>query len=191
MDISHILQNPIVNYARDFAKKVHGAQTWTEGLPYVAHLDSVAEVLLHFAKKVDFIAEDFNTLVAAAYLHDVVEDTNVTITDIDKQFGLEIALLVNAVANEPGKNRKERHDRTYPKILNAGVKAVTLKFADRIANFEKCIQTKSDLIDMYQKEGGRFLRYFEFCVPLEMYEHLKSLHVAIETNKEATMITGH
>ena len=131
---------------RDFALLAHGTQKYGE-LPYIVHLDDVAEVAdrfeLHYAIQI------------AAYLHDILEDTKVEFSSIRAVFGLEIANLVRLVTDEPGKNRKERHRLTYPKT-RTNTYAVALKLCDRIANVESCLNTKSSLISMYQREYPEF-----------------------------------
>lgn len=146
----------LIQKAKDFAVLAHWGQTWAEGKPYVLHLDSVAEVLGIYGWELPFISNNqFTMLWAAAYLHDTVEDTSTTIEDIKREFGPEVAALVWAVTNEPGKNRAERHAATYPKIANTPL-ALFLKLADRIANVEASVLTDSKLLRMYQKEYPGF-----------------------------------
>ena len=132
---------------RTWAAVAHGDQKWG-GQPYVAHLDAVVEVLIRFGYSDP-------SLLAAAYLHDVLEDCNVTAEDILRELGPSGSTpvlswgqqsrdfvpraveLVKLVTNEPGKNRKERHIKTYPKIVS-DPQSLVLKLADRIANLEQC-----------------------------------------------------
>jgi (p)ppGpp synthase/HD superfamily hydrolase len=116
--------------------------------PYVTHLDEVVGVLERYG-----IEDD--TMLQAAYLHDVLEDCSVTRLELQDLFGKEVSDLVYAVTNESGKNRKERHLKTYPKILNHP-NALILKLADRIANVTYSVLTKSSLLQMYRKEWPAF-----------------------------------
>jgi (p)ppGpp synthase/HD superfamily hydrolase len=116
-------------------------------LPYTHHLEAVERVLR------DFGVEDIDLLVAA-WLHDVVEDTSVKIRDIVENFGEDVAELVRAVTNEPGQNRAAKFAATFPKIRNAGARALKLKLADRIAN----CQTGGGSLKMYTKEYPEFRR---------------------------------
>jgi (p)ppGpp synthase/HD superfamily hydrolase len=137
----------LVERARTFAIKNHGDQKYdTE--PYSVHLDAVENVLIEF----DHIS---SVLRAAAWLHDLVEDTNVSQAEIDIEFPGYVALIVGAVTSEPGKNRRERNIKTYPKIAQYP-EAIILKLADRIANVRNCIATQSDLLNMYRKEYPAF-----------------------------------
>lgn len=121
-------------------------------LPYTHHLAAVDAVLVRFGHKDEVIR-------AAAWLHDVVEDTRgcnneVRVRDIEEAFGEDVAALVGAVTSEPGENRKVRNALTYPKIIAGGERAVALKLADRIANCE----SGGRAIVMYRKEHAEFRR---------------------------------
>jgi (p)ppGpp synthase/HD superfamily hydrolase len=142
--------NQLVHFARGFAIGAHGDQKYGSGAPYYVHLDAVSDVLLDF--KIDSIY-----LHKAAYLHDVLEDTQTTPETIQNLFGADVLALVQAVTNEPGANRKERHLKTYPKIRKAGEWAMMLKLADRIANVSASLaDTAGGKIGMYRKEHASF-----------------------------------
>jgi (p)ppGpp synthase/HD superfamily hydrolase len=133
---------------RDFAVAAHGDQEYGD-LPYVDHLQEVAITLCRFGVRGPII-------LAAAWLHDVLEDTSVTPADLAFSFGPEVTALVVAVTNEPGANRKERAIRTYPKIRRFGKDAVVLKLADRIANTEHSIARQTPQLKMYRREFPEF-----------------------------------
>jgi guanosine-3',5'-bis(diphosphate) 3'-pyrophosphohydrolase len=116
-------------------------------LPYTHHLEAVERVLREVG------IEDIDLLVAA-WLHDVVEDTDVKLRDIVENFGDDVAALVGAVTNEPGENRKARAALTYPKIREVGPRAIKLKLADRIAN----CRTGGGSLKMYTREYHEFRR---------------------------------
>jgi (p)ppGpp synthase/HD superfamily hydrolase len=134
--------------AREFAIRAHGDQTYGT-LPYSAHLAHVERVLLAFG----FASP---ILRAAAWLHDVLEDTETTLGNLDVRFPAEVCSLVHAVTTEPGANREERNSKTWPKIA-ALPDAITLKLADRIANVRNCFLTdRYDLLRMYMREYRGF-----------------------------------
>lgn len=137
---------------RAFAIEAHGDQKYGSA-PYIVHLDAVRDVLVRFG----FQDED---LLTAALLHDVIEDTPVDADLVEEKFGAEVCGLVVAVTNEPGRNRRERHRLTYPKIRNAGWKAIALKLADRIANVEQSLSDASKgrpkPYEMYRHEHQTF-----------------------------------
>lgn len=133
--------------AREFAIESHWGQMYGTR-PYIHHLQEVAEVCRQF-KLPEYV-------VTAAYLHDVVEDTDVHADQVSAKFGYEIATLVYAVTDCEGENRKERKAKTYPKILSHPY-GVHLKLADRIANATACSTAKDTrMFDMYCKEAHDF-----------------------------------
>lgn len=119
-------------------------------LPYTHHLQAVAKVLHDFGYREQ-------TIQAAAWLHDIIEDTRgrpnqMKRRDIEEMFGEEVAKLVYAVTSEEGDNRKIRNALTYPKIRETGELAVALKLADRIAN----VSHGGGAYSMYKKEHSDF-----------------------------------
>lgn len=114
-------------------------------LPYTHHLQDVENTLRRFG-------EYSNEMMVAAWLHDIVEDTDVKIRDIEENFGEDVASLVGAVTSEEGPNRKVRNALTYPKIRAAGSRAIRLKLADRIAN----VSSGGGSVKMYAKEYPDF-----------------------------------
>jgi (p)ppGpp synthase/HD superfamily hydrolase len=138
----------LVQKARTFAIEHHGEQKYGDE-PYSVHLDAVESVLVEF----NHIT---SVLRASAWLHDVIEDTDVSQADIDIEFPGYVALIVGAVTSEPGKNRRERNIKTYPKIAKYP-EAILVKLADRIANVRNCIATRNKgLMEMYTKEYPSF-----------------------------------
>lgn len=136
------------------AEQAHHGQQY--GLyPYSYHLKQVAEV----AEEIGFDDE----IVIACLLHDILEDTHLSYNDIKKEFGEDIAELVYAVTDELGRNRKERKERTYPKI-KGNPKAIAVKLCDRIANvreakisFNKSFgSSDSKMYKLYKQEHLEF-----------------------------------
>jgi (p)ppGpp synthase/HD superfamily hydrolase len=137
----------LLRAARLLAKEAHKDQEWGSK-PYWIHLRTVYDVL----RRYEVEAYD---LFLAAWLHDSLEDTDVTEEQIEEHFGPEVLSLVKAVTDEPGKNRKERHEKTYKKIAGNS-KATVLKLADRITNVEESWATQDRRLFMYQKEYRGF-----------------------------------
>jgi len=123
-----------IERAYDFAKKAHDTQTRANGDPYFeGHCVPVAMHVLDLGMD--------STLVCAALLHDTIEDTAITYTDIYEGFGAEIALLVEGVS-KLGKLKyhgNERHVESLRKFFVSvaqDVRVVILKLADRWHNLE-------------------------------------------------------
>lgn len=166
--------NRKVEAAAKFAALCHEDQRYGDA-PYTEHLESVVDVLCGLYNVTD------KDVLAAAYLHDAMEDTGVSRATLDDLFGEKVASLVAAVTDEPGANRKERKAATYPKI-KALKDAVAIKLADRIANVQHAILAKNvPMFKMYKKEQTDFqaaLREFGVCDP--MWAHLDHLFVTGE-----------
>lgn len=165
--------------AKEWAAEKHEGQDYGGG-PYTDHLNHVYQVLIRFGYNPNLkdaseahlqLSRD---LTIAAWLHDIVEDTDVTIKDVRKRFGKRVASLVNGVTNEPGANRKIRHQKTYYKTKSIP-NAFILKQADRIANIEKCRATHNGLINMYLKEWDDFKKEFEGYGDDFMWEYLERI----------------
>lgn len=128
---------------------------------YEVHLEAVISVFDSFVDTI--VSEDDGYVLAgiletAIWLHDILEDTNVTYLDLLELFGKNVADLVMAVTDSPGINRKERKRKTLPKIREYGKYAVAIKLCDRIASVKNCIDTKSNLFNMYAKEHESFFK---------------------------------
>jgi len=137
-----------------FVEHAHHGQQY--GLyPYSYHLKQVVEV----AEEIGFD----EPIIVACVLHDVLEDTHLSYNDIKKEFGEDVAELVYAVTDELGRNRKERKEKTYPKI-KGNPKAIAVKLCDRIANvreakisFNKPFGTQdSKMYKLYKQEHLEF-----------------------------------
>jgi guanosine-3',5'-bis(diphosphate) 3'-pyrophosphohydrolase len=138
-----------VTRARNFAVAAHGDQKYGDQ-PYVAHLDAVVQILAPFGEQAQ----------VAGYLHDVVEDTAVSLQTIRDEFGSEIADCVALLTDEPGSNRKERKRLTNKKLSAVGADrqlALFVKAADRLANVRQSAQEKSgSKLEMYRREHSAF-----------------------------------
>lgn len=141
-------------HPRDYAIRAHGDQTYGD-LPYVVHLDAVASILMDWGM-------DGAEIIAAAYLHDVLEDTDVTMTDLRKTFGDGVARIVWACTGD-GETRDERMASIYAKVAQIGRGAV-VKLADRVANLEACAPGY-DHARRYAGEHKAFAAALKPCVP--------------------------
>jgi GTP pyrophosphokinase len=122
----------IVRKAYDFSQKNHAGQSRASGEPYLVHPLGVAHVLAEM--KMDAVA------VAAGLLHDSVEDTSVTIVDIRKEFGEQVAHIVEGVT-KIGQidfaTREEQQAENLRKMMLAmvdDIRVVLIKLADRLHN---------------------------------------------------------
>lgn len=123
------------------AKTAHANQKRKNGDPYIFHPIAVAKIV---ASEIQL---DVNS-VCAAFLHDVVEDTPVTIEDIHNQFGGDIAFLVRVVT----KKKKEKYEMSqqvdnFKQMLNSikyDIRALLIKLADRLHNMRTLSSLSGD-----------------------------------------------
>jgi len=134
------------------AVKWHGDQMYGKH-PYLLHLAEVY-TLVHSVRPDDY------DLLAAALLHDVLEDTDITEEDILEVCSEKCLMYVKAVTDEPGETRELRKSATYLRMYNSPREedpAMLLKVADRLAN---CRRAKKDgkrsKLEMYRVENPTF-----------------------------------
>jgi (p)ppGpp synthase/HD superfamily hydrolase len=137
----------MIQKARAFAIDAHKDTRYGD-LPYEYHLKQVADLCS---------PTDSMELMSAAWLHDVVEDTKVTLHDIREIFGGKVAQLVDCVTDGDGDNRKERKALMYLKLSTGPVAARKLKLADRVANMRASIENPKRAA-MYAGEFQEFIR---------------------------------
>ncbi len=122
----------LIDKAYNFAITAHDSQQRISGIPYILHPTSVACILVE-------LGMDTQSIVAAL-LHDVVEDTYYSISDIEKNFGKEIANLVNGVTKLgkiPFSSQEEEQSENLRKMLIAmseDIRVIIIKLADRLHN---------------------------------------------------------
>ena len=145
----------IVEKARVFATAAHAAIDQKRKYtfePYIKHPAEVVEIL----KLVPHTAE----MLAAAWLHDVVEDTSISIEVIRMEFGKPVAELVTWLTDvsrlEHG-NRAHRKALDRAHIADASADAQTIKLADSIANLRDIIQTDEKFAGTYKDEKRELL----------------------------------
>ncbi|MEG1687197.1 MAG: bifunctional (p)ppGpp synthetase/guanosine-3',5'-bis(diphosphate) 3'-pyrophosphohydrolase [Angelakisella sp.] len=115
-----------------FAKDAHEGQLRKSGDPYIDHPVHAAIILVELGMDTDSIV--------AALLHDVVEDTKVTLDDVRKNFGGDISLLVDGVTKLgvlPFSSRERQQAENIRKMLLAmaqDVRVIIVKLADRLHN---------------------------------------------------------
>ncbi len=145
----------VIREAYLFAEEAHRNQTRASGEPYITHSIAVASALVDL--RLDPVT------VAAALLHDVAEDTGVTLKEVQERFGPEIASLVDGVT-KLGKiewmSREERQAESLRKMFLAmasDIRIVLIKLADRLHNMRtiqylpewKQRRTSQETLDIY------------------------------------------
>lgn len=121
-----------INAAYKYSESAHAGQKRASGKPFIMHPLTVADILADWR---------FDTpSIVAALLHDVVEDTPVTLEQIEQTFGKEISGLVDGlskIARMEGIDREENEAENFRKLLLAAsidLRVIFIKLADRLHN---------------------------------------------------------
>ena len=120
--------------AYEFGANAHDGQTRLSGEPYISHPVAVAQFLadMHMDPQA----------IAAAILHDVLEDTGTPIAELEAQFGSEVALLVDGVSKLDQihfTSRAEAQSESFRKMMLAmieDIRVILVKLADRLHNMK-------------------------------------------------------
>jgi GTP pyrophosphokinase len=157
------LDEELLARAYRFSEEAHRGQKRNSGEPYITHAVEVAKILAEL--QLD------TTTVVAGLIHDVVEDTKITIADIEREFGAETAAIVDGltkIAKLPSSGSKqERQVESYRKLLLSIAKdarVIIVKLADRLHNMrtlgflpeEKQRRIARETRDLYAPLAHRF-----------------------------------
>ncbi|MFK7840440.1 MAG: bifunctional (p)ppGpp synthetase/guanosine-3',5'-bis(diphosphate) 3'-pyrophosphohydrolase [Bdellovibrionales bacterium] len=149
----------VVEGAIEFAKKMHEGQTRSSGEPYYTHPVEVASILADM--KMDLGS------ILTAILHDTLEDTDATFQQLEKQFGKEVAELVDGVSKLTrieSKTTEGKQAENFRKLLLAmseDIRVLMVKLADRLHNMRTI-----DGIKKTEKRRRIALETLEIYAPL-------------------------
>ena len=147
--------------AYHYAEQAHSGQKRASGEAYFTHPCAVAKILME--RGLDCAT------IAAAFLHDVIEDTPVTEDDIRREFGEEVLRLVSGVTKLDKivfKSREEEEAENFRKIFVAmakDIRVIIIKLADRLHNMrslnflskERQLKMAQETLDIYTPLAGR------------------------------------
>ncbi len=151
-------ETALIEKAFRTAKAAHADQKRSSGEPYIIHPIAVASILLNFGM-------DYQSIVAAL-LHDTVEDTSISLSEVRSLFGKEIAALVDGVTKlekVPLHTKEEQQAENIRKMLLAmseDIRVIIVKLADRLHN----IRTLSYVDE--QKRRDKALETLEIYAPI-------------------------
>ena len=162
----------IIKRAYDYACSNHGNQLRKSGEPYIIHPVQVAYELAELGLD--------SATICAALLHDVVEDTTVTIGDLEKEFSKEIADMVDGVTKLGKLNynsEQEEQVENYRKMFLAmgkDIRVILIKLSDRLHNMrtlkflsrDRQIANARETMDLYAPLANR-LGMYQFKWELE------------------------
>lgn len=123
--------------AARFAAEKHARQKrkGENGEPYFNHLLEVAELVAASSRELDV------ELVIAAFLHDTVEDTGVTLLELEQRFGNDVAALVAEVTDDKSLPKEMRKQLQVQNSHKKTARAQTLKLADKISNLRSIVSS--------------------------------------------------
>lgn len=157
------LDRELLARAYRFSAEAHRGQSRLSGDPFVTHCVEVAKILAEL--QLDSVT------VACGLIHDVVEDTRITVADVEREFGKEVAGIVDGltkIAKLPtGGTKEERQVESYRKLLLSIAKdarVIIVKLADRLHNMrtldplpeEKRRRIAAETRDLYAPLAHRF-----------------------------------
>ena len=158
--------------AYEFANLAHGDQRRVSGVPFILHPTSVACILVEMGMDTESIE--------AALLHDTVEDTDVTLKDIEENFGEDVANLVDGltkISKIQYTDREEQQAENVRKMLIAmsnDIRVIIIKLADRLHNMRtiECVKE--------QKRRDKAVECMEVYAPIAHRLGMKALKEELE-----------
>ena len=143
----------LISRAKDFATTAHNGQVRKyTGLPYITHPEAVAEIV----RSVEHTPE----MIAAALLHDTVEDCGVELHTVQREFGPWVAEYVHwltDVSKPSDGNRAKRKEIDRLHTSRAPAAAQTIKYADLIDNTSTIVTHDPDFAKVYLREKALLL----------------------------------
>jgi len=146
----------LVTHAIEFAKVEHeriNHQRKYSGQPYAVHLSAVAKIVA--------TVTDDEEMIAAAWLHDIVEDTPATLNEIEREFGMPVAQLVRELTDvsKPSDGNREKRKAIDREHLNyASARGQTIKLADLIDNCKDITKHDKRFARTYINEMNSLLK---------------------------------
>ena len=159
---NRFLNSDSLNKAYNFALEAHQNQKREEGVPYIIHPVAVAKILTDL--KLD------SATITTGLLHDTIEDTNVTYETVRKEFGEEVANLVegvtkiSALEDKASDNSKAENFRKLILATSKDIRVLLVKLADRLHNMrtiqyvkdkEKVIRKAKETMEIYAPLADR------------------------------------
>ena len=184
------LNSESLSKAYDFALEAHQNQKREEGVPYIIHPVAVAKILTEL--KLD------SATITTGLLHDTIEDTNVTYATVKKEFGEEVANLVDGVTKISALEDKASTDskaENFRKLILAtskDIRVLLVKLADRLHNM-RTIQFVKDKDKIIRKAKETMEIYAPLADRMGMNrirDELEDLSFGVLNSKAKKMIKG-
>ncbi len=136
----------MIQRAAEFAARAHeGALRKGSNMPYIVHPKEVAMIVAVMTEEPD--------VIAAAYLHDVIEDAGVTYQELAEEFGSRVADLVQAESENKTRTWQQRKQDTIDRLRCAGRYERMIAFGDKLSNLRS---TAADYLMMGDEIWNKF-----------------------------------
>jgi len=175
-----------IKKAYEFAKVAHGNQERKfVGIPYTTHIEETVQLLWEVTK-----GQTSTDNYIAAILHDVVEDTNITLQEIDQHFGRNVANLVDELTiDEAEKEAKGKKQYLSEKINGMSRDALSIKLCDRLSNIVGLDNKKipKDFVKWYIKETQYIIDNIDrelTAIHLNLITKIRSMMAFLKLNRE-------
>lgn len=161
-------ENQLSNVSYLLAKELHNGQTRDEGSPYITHPEEVVNILLSYGI-------NDNVTISAGFLHDTIEDCEITYYELVDKVGFEISDIVDNVTKTHDTTTKERLEIIVNCLGSSLVKA-----ADRLHNMRSLVHTQKEkrihYCRMTKKYFIPFLKQCEenYCLYAGVFESIRN-----------------
>lgn len=147
----------IMYFAKLYATEKHKGQKRRDGSDYIGHPIAVGELVNKYKE-----SHNLKRIIAAAYLHDTLEDTDTTYYDLVETFGYDIASLVMEVTtNEDMKNAIGKEQYLAYKLKHMTNWALVIKLCDRLHNVSDLDNADPKFKERYTNETKFIIDYIE------------------------------
>ena len=146
-----IKEKDIVKDAKELAKKLHEGMTDKYGNPYFEHLERVADRVWEMEYDMVDETSEINLYVAAAYLHDVIEDTDYSVKELTDKFGETIAEAVKLLTRDKEETYADYVIGIKKSMFLEGKIARVVKLADLFDHLMGPTPCPANLVKRYEK----------------------------------------
>ena len=144
----------LINKALIFATEAHASVNQVRkytGEPYITHPIEVMMIVREHGGTEE--------MQVAALLHDVVEDTPVTLNDVEREFGMVVATIVDGMTGNETGNRSQRKAAACDRLGAASAEVQTIKLADLISNTRTIVARDPKFAKVYLQEKAALLKF--------------------------------
>jgi guanosine-3',5'-bis(diphosphate) 3'-pyrophosphohydrolase len=154
----------------NFAAEAHAGQLVTDTKrAYITHVSSVAAEVLVALSGANALDIEINLAMQGALLHDVLEDTDTSESELEKLFGTQVLSLVQALTKDATLPKADQMKDSLARILRRGKEARVIKMADRIVNLQPPPSSWTSSKCLFYRDEARLI-----------LETLKGVHDQIE-----------